>query len=110
MGKVERGERLYSSVNLTYPIAHVGSGYTLHLERNFFGVRLEEGDAHRRPHHDSNHSIDPLSVVTPIRYVEVIMMNFRGDIMRPGDEERMNAWEMRVGRGVGRGGLGTGGF
>lgn len=87
-GKV-RGE----STNLTYPIARI-SGFEVHLERNFYGVRLRPyGSIKKTP---ASSEEDILRTVTNIEHIQVVFMFFQGRVESRSMEARLNAWEVAV--------------
>nr|CAD2177355.1 unnamed protein product [Meloidogyne enterolobii] len=90
--RLHAGKRPSNSLNLTYPISRV-NGFDLHLERNFYGVRLRNNNETRNK---EDPEVSQLSKFTNIEHIEAIMMTFRADISHPKDEEKMARWEMRV--------------
>nr|CAD2191009.1 unnamed protein product [Meloidogyne enterolobii] len=90
--RLHAGKRPSNSLNLTYPISRV-NGFDLHLERNFYGVRLRNNNETRNK---EDPEVSQLSKFTNIEHIEAIMMTFRADISHPKDEEKMANWEMRV--------------
>uniref|UniRef100_A0A914LZ35 SSD domain-containing protein n=1 Tax=Meloidogyne incognita TaxID=6306 RepID=A0A914LZ35_MELIC len=90
--RLHAGKRPSNSLNLTYPISRV-NGFDLHLERNFYGVKLRNINESR---FKEDPEVSQLSKFTNIEHIEAIMMTFRADISHPKDEEKMARWEMRV--------------
>uniref|UniRef100_A0A915NG99 Uncharacterized protein n=1 Tax=Meloidogyne floridensis TaxID=298350 RepID=A0A915NG99_9BILA len=90
--RLHAGKRPSNSLNLTYPISRV-NGFDLHLERNFYGVKLRNNNETRNK---EDPEVSQLSKFTNIEHIEAIMMTFRADISHPKDEEKMARWEMRV--------------
>ncbi|KAI1722338.1 patched family domain-containing protein [Ditylenchus destructor] len=95
------GKKAYAGTKLIYPIAKL-SGYDLHLERNFYGVRqrnttdpLLESKVNETII-DKDDDVEALRAVTPIEHIEAVIMTFRGEISHPDDEAKMSAWEMKV--------------
>lgn len=65
------GQSKSFSVNLTYPITTV-RGFPLHLERNFFGVKMVEPNiSNVTDSLETDEVLTELNRITPIRYVEV---------------------------------------
>uniref|UniRef100_A0A914CBG1 SSD domain-containing protein n=1 Tax=Acrobeloides nanus TaxID=290746 RepID=A0A914CBG1_9BILA len=90
--RANMGQSKSFSVNLTYPITTV-RGFPLHLERNFFGVKMVEPNiSNVTDSLETDEVLQQLNRITPIRYVEAIMMIFRGE----GHEQKMAQWEMAL--------------
>ncbi|VDK31841.1 unnamed protein product, partial [Gongylonema pulchrum] len=92
-GKI-RGE----STNLTYPIARF-SGFDVHLERNFYGVRLRPYKnviaGAKKPLATAS-EMDTLRAITNIEHIQVVFMFFQGLVDSVGMEAKLNAWEVAV--------------
>ncbi|CAD5209383.1 unnamed protein product [Bursaphelenchus xylophilus] len=102
--KYNEGKPLSSITNLTFPRGR-SDGVDYQLEGNFFGVKLRpSNDTRPKPAGivpKSNCSCESselteVKAVSYIDYIELIMIVFRGDFKKPGDEERMKGWEMGV--------------
>ncbi|KAL3071140.1 hypothetical protein niasHT_033120 [Heterodera trifolii] len=95
LDRVKAGGRPSPSLNLSYPIARV-SGFELHLERNFYGVRTRKSAENERGAEKDSPEVAELDPLTDIRHIEAVMMTFRADISHARDEAKMAQWEMRV--------------
>ncbi|VBB26027.1 unnamed protein product [Acanthocheilonema viteae] len=104
--KEKTGEVRSEATNLTYPIAKI-TGFDIHLERNFYGVRLRPY-ANRGDDHNSsrkNSTVDTsrtdseeiiLKTITDIEYIQIILMVFQGQVTSSNMEAKLNAWEVAV--------------
>lgn len=73
---MQHGKPLSETTNLTFPVSNV-DGFTVHLERSFFGVRLKN-DSNPHKYVGRNFSADEFidgisqeQVVTNMEYVKV---------------------------------------
>ncbi|VDK70846.1 unnamed protein product [Litomosoides sigmodontis] len=99
--KADKGKR-GEATNLTYPIAKI-SGFDVHLERNFYGVRLRPYANSGRGRNSSridDSSVDSeemiLQMITNIEYIQVIFMVFQGQVTSSNMEAKLNAWEVAL--------------
>uniref|UniRef100_A0A914LDL8 Uncharacterized protein n=1 Tax=Meloidogyne incognita TaxID=6306 RepID=A0A914LDL8_MELIC len=72
--RLHAGKRPSNSLNLTYPISRV-NGFDLHLERNFYGVKLRNNNETRNK---EDPEVSQLSKFTNIEHIEVncVKLNF----------------------------------
>uniref|UniRef100_A0A915PGG3 SSD domain-containing protein n=1 Tax=Setaria digitata TaxID=48799 RepID=A0A915PGG3_9BILA len=101
----EKGGKARSEItNLTYPIAKI-RGFEIHLERNFYGVRLRpyrNGSSYDRNIDRSKTESATatekaiLKAITNIEYIEVIFMIFQGQITSHNIETKLNSWELAL--------------
>lgn len=83
--------------NLTYPIARI-AGFDIHLEQNFYGVRLNPFGTVQSSENDhiNDDEFKQLAAVTNIAHLEVVLMIFRGEIGSLEMEAKLQAWELAV--------------
>lgn len=75
---------LPANLELTYPVADV-SGFSVHLDRSLFGVRLQE---------DGKNYTGVESKITNMEYVKVFLFMFRGDKGDKLREAQFSTWEL----------------
>uniref|UniRef100_A0A8R1XT12 SSD domain-containing protein n=2 Tax=Onchocerca TaxID=6281 RepID=A0A8R1XT12_ONCVO len=98
--KEKLGKIRSETTNLTYPIAKI-FGFDIHLERNFYGVRLQSYT--NKPNRNSTHK-DQITIpeetvmqaITNIEFIQVIFMIFQGQVSNPSMERKLNAWEVAL--------------
>ncbi|KAK6105478.1 Patched family protein [Brugia pahangi] len=103
--KEKTGEIRSETTNLTYPIAKI-TGFDIHLERNFYGVRLRPyaNSGNFRNSSTSTSKTDStsftedtiLETITNIEYIQVVFMVFQGQVTSSNMEARLNAWEVAL--------------
>ncbi|VDM96741.1 unnamed protein product [Thelazia callipaeda] len=104
--KEKRGIPRSSITNLTYPVAKI-FGFDMHLEQNFYGVRMRSqntaksnhnsstsGNMRRKPATYTEEAI--LENITDIEYIQLISMFFQGYVNSSYTQEKLNAWELAV--------------
>ncbi|OZC06917.1 putative ATP synthase F0, A subunit [Onchocerca flexuosa] len=98
--KEKMGKARSETTNLTYPIAKL-FGFDVHLERNFYGVRLHSSTnkQNRSSISEGKRTIPEetiMQAITNIEYVQVIFMIFQGQVSSPSMETKLNAWEVAL--------------
>ncbi|VDO54245.1 unnamed protein product, partial [Onchocerca flexuosa] len=114
--KEKMGKARSETTNLTYPIAKL-FGFDVHLERNFYGVRLHSSTnkQNRSSTSEGKRTIPEetiMQAITNIEYVQyifcyltientknffqVIFMIFQGQVSSPSMETKLNAWEVAL--------------
>uniref|UniRef100_A0A0R3S1T8 SSD domain-containing protein n=1 Tax=Elaeophora elaphi TaxID=1147741 RepID=A0A0R3S1T8_9BILA len=100
--KEKMGKARSEATNLTYPIAKI-TGFDVHLERNFHGVRLRSytnSESDRNSSRVGNGRTDSeetiLKAITNIEYIQVIFMVFQGQVTSSNMEAKLNAWEVAL--------------
>uniref|UniRef100_A0AC34RCR7 Uncharacterized protein n=1 Tax=Panagrolaimus sp. JU765 TaxID=591449 RepID=A0AC34RCR7_9BILA len=99
---LKQGKSLDDEIKLLFPVSEI-DGFTVHLERNFFGMKLKEKlndyEKYVGKIFGNNESIDgmmPYQAVTNIEKLMVIMMIFRGDRTNPRKGDMLSKWELEV--------------
>ncbi|CAG9541022.1 unnamed protein product [Cercopithifilaria johnstoni] len=104
--KEKMGQVRSEETNLTYPIAKI-TGFDIHLERNFYGVRLRSytNSGNNRNNNSNSSKVDSsrtdseetiLKMITNIEYIQVIFMLFQGQVTSSNMEAKLSAWEVAL--------------